>query len=473
MNNHSLKKNSILNVIRQICAVIFPFITFPYATRILGTGNYGKVAFGQSVISYMSLISCLGVIEYAVREGAKAKKDKTEFQKLSNQIFSINIISTIVAYLLLFTLMLIYPGFKGYITLLLVQSLCMIFTTLGTDWINMAYEDYLYIALRYIFCHIISLVLLFIIVRTSEDYVLYAFTCVLTDILANIANIIYIRKKYKIFTRFTFDIGGTRHLIPILILFGSTLASFVYINSDVIMLGILKNEDTVGIYSAAAKIYIAIKQVLNAALMVTIPRIAGNISIGKDNRDLLKKIRTASILILLPACAGLYTISNEIIILICGDAYSDAGLILKILSVALFFASSGCYYISVVLIPYGKEKNVLIGTVIAAVVNIILNLILIPRYGGIAAAMTTVLSELIMTATGLLSTRGITDPKLIKPYIISTINIIFIFNVSSIIKRSVGIIWIRLIIIVLLSVIFVAAVCTISFYKDIRKQSMN
>ena len=155
MKNKSLKFNAILNVIKQLCSVIFPLITIPYVSRILQSENYGKYNFGNSIISYFSLIAALGVSTYAVREGAKYRDDLKKITKFSREIFTINIISMIISYLLLFILLAVPSPLTSYRKLILIQSIVIFLTTIGADWINTIYEDFAYITLRYIFMQII------------------------------------------------------------------------------------------------------------------------------------------------------------------------------------------------------------------------------------------------------------------------------------------------------------------------------
>ena len=103
---NSIKKNATLNVIKQICTILFPLITFPYATRILQTENYGMYTFSSSVVSYFTLIAGLGVTNYAVREGARIRNDKTSIISFVDEVFSVNIISTAISYIALILLIL-------------------------------------------------------------------------------------------------------------------------------------------------------------------------------------------------------------------------------------------------------------------------------------------------------------------------------------------------------------------------------
>ena len=101
MAQKSLKKNAFINVIKTFMSLVFPLITFPYASRILLPTGLGKVNFALSVISYFTLISSLGIENYGIREAAKLRDDKQKLSQFSKEIFLINIISTIIAYILL------------------------------------------------------------------------------------------------------------------------------------------------------------------------------------------------------------------------------------------------------------------------------------------------------------------------------------------------------------------------------------
>ncbi|WP_249630745.1 oligosaccharide flippase family protein, partial [Streptococcus uberis] len=122
LKSKSVAKNAILNVIKQICVIIFPMITFPYASRVLGVENFGKFNFGLSLVSYISIIAALGTSNYAIREGSRIKEDKNKLNNFVNEIFTLNLISTILAYLILVTLLIFWKKLDDYILLILVQS---------------------------------------------------------------------------------------------------------------------------------------------------------------------------------------------------------------------------------------------------------------------------------------------------------------------------------------------------------------
>lgn len=420
---NSIKKNATLNVIKQICTILFPLITFPYATRILQTENYGMYTFSSSVVSYFTLIAGLGVTNYAVREGARIRNNKTSIISFVDEVFSVNIISTAISYIALILLILFWRKLDSYIAIILILSSSIAFTTLGTDWINIIYEDYEYITKRYIICHVLAIIFLFLTVKDTDDTIFYAISTVIGVVSANIFNIIYIRKRYGLRPKIRIDKKVLIHITPILILFANSIASTIYLNSDVTILGIIKDNYAVAIYGVSSRIYMMVKGIANAAITVIIPRIASLIT--KDNidgiRSIYKKTLGSVVLLILPAMVGLIFLSADIVRLISGAEYIDAAKPLVILSCALPFATSACLFINGILIPYRKERIALQLTVVSALINIVLNFILIPSLSFSAAALTTLLAELFMFCGGLIATKKIITIDVKKELMLSVV----------------------------------------------------
>src|SRR5574344_1032795 len=389
----SVKKNTVLNIIRTLSSVVFPLITFPYISRVLHAENIGKVNFGNSIISYASLIASLGISTYAIRECSKVRDDKEKLNDISSQLLSINLISTLVSYVFLIFLLLFWNFLHEYKILIIIQSLAVIFTTLGADWINTAMEDFKYITIRSLVFQLISIVAMFLFVRKPEDYVVYAAITVLSSSGANIVNIVYRRRFCK--TRITFHIDWKTHMPPIFMLFAVTLFSIIYTNVDMTMLGIMKGDKDVGIYSTAVKIYNIVNMTVASIAAVVLPQLSYNFN-KKDyaevNRLILYAARFIAVLGL-PCIAGIDAIAEEIVTVVACAEYVSAAVPLRILSIALLFSYMGGLVGNMILIPSGKEKICLVATGISAALNFIGNLLLIPKLGIVAAALTTAVSE--------------------------------------------------------------------------------
>lgn len=395
MKHKSVKLNIILNIVKTFLSIVFPLITFPYVSRILQADSIGKVQFATSIVSYFLLLASLGISTYAIREGSFLKQDKNKLQEFCNQIFSFNLLTTMISYLFLFLLLLFMNKAVEYKYLIIIQSLTMIFTTLGVDWINSIFEEYLYITIRNVFIQIVTLILTFLLIKNTTDYYIYAIILVISSVGANILNYFYVKKYIKI--HFTFHMNIKKHLKPILILFSSSLATTIYNSSDITMLGLICTDYIVGIYYIGTKIYSIAKQLLNSAIAVAIPRISYYISNFKEleKEELLNKLFYFIIIIILPFVTGMISLNQEIILLISGQEYIRASSSLFLLSFALLFAVLANFSSNLILITHKEETKSLISTITAAILNLVLNFIFIPLFQEQGAAFTTLLAECV------------------------------------------------------------------------------
>ncbi|NRO27584.1 flippase [Lactobacillus helveticus] len=396
MKKKSLGINAFLNSLRSILNILFPIITFPYVSRVLQVKEIGIYNFSNSIVSYFSLIAALGISTYAVREGAKIRDNIHEISQFASELFTINIFSTLISYILLFLCLFAFSKLHNYAACILIFSLQIFFTTIGTEWIYQIYEDYGYITLRSIIFQILSLVLLFIFVRGPQDYLKYAVITIFSAVGANIFNFIHARQFCRI--RVVWHFNWRVHLTPILIIFGANIAGMIYVNSDITLLGLIKSNYIVGLYSVSSKIYQIVKTLMAALLMVTIPRLA--MLFGKNKmaeyKSLLSKLTNILVLLALPASVGLIMLSKEVVLLISGKEYLRATNSLSILSLAYIFSILAWILTDCVLIPSKREKYVLRSMGISAILNIVLNILLIPVMSENAAALSTVLAEMCM-----------------------------------------------------------------------------
>lgn len=390
---HSLGLNAVLNAINSTLRIIFPLITYPYVFRILHKDGIGKVNYASSIINYFVLIAGLGIATYAIREGAKIRNDRSKFNLFFNEVFSINMVSTIISYVLLAILIGVSSNLQRYIPILLVYSFTIILTTIGVDWINTIYEDFLYITIRSIFSYIISLFLLFVFVRAADDIIPYSFITVIQLAFVAIVNFYYCRKYVHI--RIFQNLNLKKHLKPILFIFANSVATTIYVNSDTTMLGIMTTDSCVGLYIVSVKIYSVIKNILAALYSATVPRISYYLEINEIDKvkKILTNIFSAMTVILLPCAIGLIALSREIILIIGGSEYQDATLTLQILSVSLIGAIFGGLLTYAINIPLRREKYNVIATIISAGINIALNFFMISLFKQNGAAITTAISE--------------------------------------------------------------------------------
>lgn len=402
--------SAMLNIVRKACMIAFPLISFSYASRVLGTEGMGIYEFSLSIVNYFALIAALGVTNYAVRDGAhligQHNQEHAQGVKVSklddfaSEIFSINLIMTFVSYALMIIVVECIPFISGYRIAIYISGLSILFTTLSVDWINSLFEDYLYLTLRYIVVQTIAIIMLLAMVKTPEDIYKYITISIFAGVVNGVLNFVYVRRYVNI--RFTLKIKLKQHAVPIFVLFCNNIASVVYLNSDVTILGLLTDDHNVGLYGAASKVYTMIKELINAAIFVTIPRfsmyVAQSDNSADDTRYIegLKSLLTPLFTILTPACVGLVFMASNVICIVGGNAFLDGAAALKILAVAMFFAVLACFLAFAIVMPHKLEKYFLCATSLAAVINIVLNFIMIPVVGMPAAAITTLIAEIMV-----------------------------------------------------------------------------
>lgn len=410
MKKKSLGLNALVNGFRSVLNLIFPLITFPYVTRVLSVKGIGIYNFSNTFANYFVLLAGLGISTYAVREGAKYRDEQSKINAFASQVFTINIGSTIISYILLFISLILFYNLRTYAVSILIFSIEIAFTTLGTEWIYTIYEEYSYITVRSIIFKIISIILLFIFVKKPTDYLNYVWITVLSTVGSNLFNYVHAKKFCQI--KIVKDIDLRRHIKPILIIFASVLAVNIYVSSDTTILGLIKDDYAVGIYSTSVKIYIMAESLLGAILVVTVPRLA--LLWGKKDykayKELLVKVINSLSILVLPATIGIMMLSKEIIYIIAGKKYFASTNSLRVICWAIVFSLFSFIFSQCILIPAKKENEVLKNTIITALINIGLNFVLIPFLSYDGTSISTVISELIVMIL-----NGVSCKEIIKP----------------------------------------------------------
>lgn len=397
MKTKSLSVNAFLNSLQTILNLIFPLITFPYVSRVLSVEGIGKYNFSNSIVSYFILIAGLGISRFAVREGAKLRDDRKKFSEFASIIFTINLCSTALSYLLLFITLLFVSSLQSYKEAILIFSIQIFLTTIGMDWLYVIYEEYGYITARNIIFKIVSIILLFTLVRHSNDYLKYVAVTVFASTGSYLLNFFHAKKFVDLNLQWNFN--WKEYLIPIFYIFGTMVAVTIYVSSDTTILGFLKGDYAVGIYSVATKIYGTIAPVVVSTMAVTIPRLA--MLIGqkryREYHSLLAEVINTIIVVIFPAITGLMLVSKDVVLLIAGRSFLRATASLRILSVALLFSIVNTIFVECVLIPAKRENKTLVSSIVAAIVNVLLNFIMIPIFVEKGSAMTTIIAEFTST----------------------------------------------------------------------------
>lgn len=388
---NSIQKNFIMNGIKIFFNLLFPIITFPYISRILGPVGIGKITFATSIINYFLLFTNLGIPLYGIREVARTREDKLNLSKSFSEILFLNLITTIFG-MIIFVIFLKLNLLGDDIKLFQIMSLNIIFTFIGVEWYFQGTENYTYITKRSILFKIISIILMFIFIKRKEDLVIYAGILVLALVGSNILN--FFKAKKEVLISFK-NLKMKKHLKPILTIFSMNIAISIYTNLDSVMLGYRSSEYALGIYSASSKIIHLILGIVTSLGVVLLPRISNYIVNKKEDKlkEVLENTLTFLLAVSIPCIIGINFTAVEIIKIFSGNEFMIAVKTMRILSSIILFIAFSNFLGIQILYPRGEENKVLYSVIVGAVINFSLNWILIPKYAENGAAVATGIAE--------------------------------------------------------------------------------
>lgn len=394
--NISLKKNFIMNTLLTMSSFIFPLITFPYVSRILGPTGTGKVTFVTSIVTYFSLFAQLGIPTYGIRACAKVRDNREELTRVTQELLIINLITTVISYIALILCVLFIPKLQEERNLYIIISFTLILTAIGMEWLYKGLEQYSYITKRSIFFKFISVIAMFLLVHQKTDYVIYGGITIFAASASNVLNFINVRNYIDLKPVGNYQLK--RHLKTVFVFFALSCATTIYTNLDNVMLGFLATDADVGYYSASIKIKNILTSFVTSLGAVLLPRASYYIEHNEydEFNRLSKKALHFVLVIALPLFIYFTLYAKECILFLSGDQYLDAVIPMQIIMPTVLFIGITNILGIQMLVPLGKEKVVLNSTIAGAIVDVIINAILIPQFQSSGAAIGTLLAEFVV-----------------------------------------------------------------------------
>lgn len=397
----SVKVNYILNLINTGTQMLFPLITFPYVCRVIEADGIGQINFFQSIISYISLFTCLGIPMYAIREIARDRSDVVQMNRTAMEILLLHSMLTLVGYAIVAILCLTIPQIQVNIPLFLILSLTIFFTAIGCEWFYQGIEDFKYITIRGLFIKTVSVVLLFIFVKSKTDLLYYGCYTVFGVLGGNIFNFFRLRKYIHRENIIFSELHIKRHIKPVLKVFSFSVVTSIYLQLNTVLLGFLKNALVVGYFAAATKVMQMLLKMSACLGSVMMPRASHLIAENKEaefNR-LIQKSYDFTLAIALPMTIGLIFCAPSLITALCGVKFEHSILPSQIIApIILMVAISNVFGIQV-LFPKGKINVVTLCCGIGAVADLILNLCLIPFFSYIGTSIAYLGAEVATTVS--------------------------------------------------------------------------
>lgn len=390
-----LKKNIVYSSILTVANYIFPFLTFPYVTRVLGVENFGMCNFYSSIVSYFLIFSMMGMSTLAVREIAKCKGDKIALNKTYSSLLAINGITTIISVIALLASLTFVDKFREYPQFIIIGAIHVLSNYFLLEWLFRGLEDFKYITIRSIIVRTVYVFSVFVLVKDESDFLLYFLLTSLMVTVNAIVNIAYSQNFVKFSLK---NIELKKYVKPYLIFGAYQLLTSMYTSFNVAFLGFSNGDIEVGYYSASVKLFNILLSFYTAFTGVLLPRMSQMIESDRvdDFQNLLKKSLNILFCIAIPVIVFTEFFSSEIITIISGEGYTGAILPMKIVMPLVLIIGVEQVLVYQVLMPMKKDKQVFINSCAGALTGILLNIILVPSMGAKGSAIVWLLSELVV-----------------------------------------------------------------------------
>lgn len=394
----SLKTNVLLNLVNTVTSILLPVITFPYATRVLQLEGIGVVNFLASVVNYIILITGLGIPMYAVKEVARYRDDIGKRNHCTVELTVLSLLLCLWGYATVAFMAYSVDRIHEHRNLFLILSLSIFFTAIGVNWFYQAVEDFKFITIRAIVFKVLTTASLFIFVKTPDDLLYYAIITVSLSVGNNFINFIHLRKFINFRSIAWCKLNLSHHVKPTLQIFLPYIITNIYGNLNIVMLGFIKDDAAVGIYTAANKLLFVVLTIITSLSVVLLPRCSNLISSGEIDRfrELCIKSVRVVIGIALPCMVGMAMLAYPLIQVFCGSTFMPSAQVIVIACPVLLLIGLTNVIGIQIFYPQGKPNLVIYSTLIGAVSNLLLNLWLIPAYSYVGAAYSTLIAELVV-----------------------------------------------------------------------------
>ena len=390
---HSVKFNVLMNMLLTTSQMLFPLITLPYVSRILSTFGTGAVAYVQSVVLYFSMVALLGIQNYGIKVCAMVRDDIVELSKVVKELLVILLVSTSIVFAVYLLSIFLIPTFSQQRTLFLIFSVGFWLSSFGVEWFYQAIEQYGYITVRNIVFKFIGLILMFLFVHQSSDYIVYGITVLVAGYGMNILNLLRLRKLVDFSIRQRLEYK--EHLKAMFWYSIASISSGMYTQTDIVALGFLGNINMVGLYQLVAKIKNVLIKAVNSVGNVMLPRISYYKANGDKQAIINLMAKNVNFIGVVSGAliGGTVLCSDSVVQLMGGKDFSGSVVPLMLAVPAILFSSLNIA-LGNELIADSREREWAILNVIGFTCSVVYAITFIYFFGVAGAAISNSLTEL-------------------------------------------------------------------------------
>ena len=391
-----MAKNYFYNLLLTLANLLFPILSFPYVSRIIGPEGIGHVQFVFSFAQYFSIIASIGVPVYGMKEISKHRNDPNARSKVFSELVTIQLLTSISLSLIYLLVIFSFSYFASNLKMYEAATILIILGFANVEWVYSGLEEFKSIALRSVLFKIIGLLMLYVFIKQRADFRIYLYVMMFSYVANNVLSIFLLKKKVWLTLN---NLQLKKHFMPLLYILGTTLAASMYTDMDTVLLGFLSDSKTVGYYTAAVKLSKITIPFVTSMAVILLPKIAkdfGDNNLAEAQLTLDKAFKFLAFFGV-PVVFGLWLLAPELIRLFSGKEFLPAANSMRLLSVLPLIIGFAHFLLFMVLVPSGKNRQMFICVIFGVLSSLVFNFLLIPHLKQLGSSIANVCSELLVT----------------------------------------------------------------------------
>ncbi|MBO5866356.1 MAG: oligosaccharide flippase family protein [Bacteroidaceae bacterium] len=385
---------SILNALNAL----LPLVTLPYILHTVGKANYGVYSYVYVVLQYVILFSTYGFNFSATKQISQCRDDARAVSRIYNAVIACKgIIAISLSVLLLLFSRFVFRDEVGIVMFL--YGLGMVIGDVFTPvWLFQGMEKMKYMTIVNASSKMLFTVLIFVVIRTREDFDLLIMLNSFGYLLAGLLSLVLVYRQFHIrFHRTTFKdiISQFKDGSAV---FGSTFGMNLYRNANVIILKQFVPDEVVGLYSAAEKVIKGFQSLISPAAQALFPHLSLRFKgqTARHNIRLLRKISLPFTAVVMAVTFCVYVFAPQISDLLCGKEFIACVPLIRIMTLVILFGEIN-YLLGIVgLINMDGQHYFFRAVLVTGLFSIVFMLSMAQLYGVMAAAWAMSLSEILL-----------------------------------------------------------------------------
>lgn len=429
---------------------LFPLITSMYVSRTLGAENVGIYSYVNSIVTIFGMFCMLGIFNYGNREVAKQRENKLKLKEIFSAVYSLQIILSISVIIIYITVIFIFS--MPYKSIFAIQVIYLFSVAFDVTWLFFGLEKFKITLVRNFIVKILTFLLIIFLVKSTNDLWIYVLIMCASSVVSQMYLLLLANKEVG------FYFVSLKKIVPHIkgscILFVPVLAYSVYRIMDKTMIGAMCEKSQLGYYENAERIVNIPIMIINALGTVMMPYMA-NLRLKSSNqfKNNIRFSMKLAMSIAIFSALGLVVIGDDLSIVLFGIEFTQSGRLTVLLSSTIIASAWANVIRTQYFIPTGKDLPYVISTISGAIINLVCNIVFIPKFQAVGACIGTILAEFSIVLVQTFWTKELETKK----YIISSLALLFqaviVMSIIYLIGKFISNLYIRILVQVSLSVL--------------------